>query len=199
MEKAIVLQTANEEFMRLGIRSVSMDDISSKLGISKKTLYQVVDNKKDLVGQSIENHLRLEKQLMNDISQNANDALVEMIQIGRHSVITLRNIKPAILHDLQKYYKETWMKIRAFTQGVIGERIKNNLSRGIKEGLYRKNINPEIISKLYVLKSWSLVDESNFSLNRYKMDELIRQHLLYHLSGILSEDGRRHLKKYQLF
>ena len=36
MEKAIVLQTANEEFMRLGIRSVSMDDISSKLGISKK-------------------------------------------------------------------------------------------------------------------------------------------------------------------
>ena len=199
MEKGIILQAANEQFMRLGIRSVSMDDISSKLGISKKTLYQVIENKEDLVNQSMANHLHMEKELMNNISKNSNDALDEMIQIGQHSVHTLRNITPAVLHDLQKYYKSSWREIKTFTKEVIRERIKLNLIRGKKEGLYRKSINSEIIATLYVLKSWSLVDEENFPLNSYKLDELIRQHLLYHLAGVLSENGRKQLEKYELF
>ena len=199
MEKGIILKTASEEFMRLGIRSVSMDDISSKLGISKKTLYQVVENKKDLVAQAIENHLLLERQLLDEISEHAQDALDEMIQIGHHTVLAIRNMKPTVLHDLRKYYPETWKIIRSFTGEVIGSRIRKNLSKGIEEGLYRDTVRPDIVSKLYVLKSWAVVDEHNFPLREFKLDELIKQHLLYHLFGILSEKGRNHLQNYELF
>jgi len=199
MEKENILQASSDEFMRLGIKSVSMDDISSKLGISKKTLYQLVENKEDLVTQSMENYLKLEKQLMDEVSIKANDAIDEMIQMGHHTVLALRSMKPTVIHDLRKYYQNVWKTIKEFTENVLGERIQLNLEKGIGEGLYRNNIRPDIISRLYVLKSWSLVDESNFSLNDYKIDELIKQHLEYHLAGILSEKGRKQLKNYELF
>jgi AcrR family transcriptional regulator len=199
IDKPTLLHSATDQFMRLGIKSVSMDDLSNNLGISKKTLYQIVDNKKDLVRLCIENHLGMEKQLTDDISKRSIDALDEMIQIGHHTVLAIRNIKPTMLHDLQKYYPDSWRLIRSFTREVIGEKIKNNLANGIQEGLYREDIRTDIISRLYVLKSWSLVDENNFPLRDFELDVLIRQHLLYHLSGILSDSGREQLNKYQLF
>ena len=106
MQKERIIQASTEEFMRLGVKSVSMDDISSKLGISKKTLYKAVENKEDLVTQSIATFLRLERQLIENIAANANDAIHEMIQIGEHRVMTLRNMKPSVVHDLKKYYKK---------------------------------------------------------------------------------------------
>ena len=147
----------------------------------------------------MENYLKLEKQLMDEVSLNAIDALDQMIRMGHHTVLTLRSMKPTVLHDLKKYYQNVWRTIKEFTDKELGQKIKANLQKGIEEGYYRPEIRPDIISRLYVLKSWSLVDESNFSLNEYKIDDLIRQHLMYHLAGILSEKGRRHLNNYELF
>ncbi|MDG2450704.1 MAG: TetR/AcrR family transcriptional regulator [Saprospiraceae bacterium] len=199
MEKERILQACTAEFMRLGVKSVSMDDISSILGISKKTLYQTVENKEDLVSQSIELFLHLERQLINEIASNANDAIHEMIQIGQHRVHTLRNMKPTIVHDLKKYYQSVWKRIKQFGDEEFGSILINNIEKGINEGYYRPEINPTIITKLFREKSWFIVDESNFSISDYKPDELMREHLLYHLHGILSEDGKAHLKNYELF
>ncbi|MEM1220215.1 MAG: helix-turn-helix domain-containing protein, partial [Bacteroidota bacterium] len=44
-----ILSRSKRLFLRYGIRSVTMDDISKEMGISKKTLYQYVDNKADLI------------------------------------------------------------------------------------------------------------------------------------------------------
>lgn len=199
MDKEKILQASSEEFMRLGVKSVSMDDISSKLGISKKTLYQVVKNKEDLVTQSITSFLELERRLIQNISDHSNDAIHEMIQIGHHRVLTLRNMKPSVLHDLKKYYKKVWKIIKEFGDKEFGEVIIKNIEKGINEGLYRPNINPQIIAKLFGVKSWSIVDETHFSISDFKMDELIREHLLYHMHGILSDKGRAHINKYELF
>lgn len=199
MQKERIIQASTEEFMRLGVKSVSMDDISSKLGISKKTLYKAVENKEELVTQSIATFLRLERQLIENIAANANDAIHEMIQIGEHRVMTLRNMKPSVVHDLKKYYKKVWDMIKQFGDEEFGSILIKNIEKGIKEGLYRPEINPTIITKLFRVKSWSIVDETNFSISEYRPDELIREHLLYHLYGILSDKGKEHLKKYELF
>ena len=199
MEKEKIILASSEEFMRLGIKSVSMDDISSKLGISKKTLYQAVESKKDLVTKSIKSFLKLERQLIKNISHTSNDAIHEMIQIGHHRVITLRNMRPSVIHDLKKYYPNIWELVKEFGDKEFGEVIIANINKGKNEGLYRPDINPQIISKLFRVKSWSIVDETNFSIQDFRMDELIREHLLYHLHGILSNKGKEHINKYELF
>ena len=199
MQKEEILQAAIQQFLRLGIKSVSMDDISSLLGISKKTLYQFVENKEDLVTQALWSFRNVERQFIENISKNAHDAIDEMIQIGRHHVSIVRNMSPSMNFDLKKYYPAVWKIVKEFNNEVVGQTILQNLEKGIKEGLYRKNVNPQIVEKLFRIKSWSIVDRTNFPIEEFRQDELVREHLLYHLYGILSEKGKERIKTYELF
>ena len=199
MQKEEILQAAIQQFLRLGIKSVSMDDISSLLGISKKTLYQFVENKEDLVTQALWSFRNVERQFIENISRNAHDAIDEMIQIGRHHVSIVINMSPSMNFDLKKYYPAVWKIVKEFNNEVVGQTILQNLEKGIKEGLYRKNVNPQIVEKLFRIKSWSIVDRTNFPIEEFRQDELVREHLLYHLYGILSEKGKERIKTYELF
>jgi len=191
-----ILDLTIAQIMRLGIKAVSMDDLSRSLGISKKTLYGHFDNKQDLVEQAIQRHIRLEEDLIKNISANAEDAIHEMSQIAEHVVIHFREIRPVLIHDLQRYYPEIWRHVITHQNQFIQENISDNITRGMSEGYYRDDINPEIVSKLYVAKSFSLVNEDLFSSRIYNRGLLIRQHLLYHLHGLLSDSGRKHLEDF---
>ncbi len=194
-----ILDNIVDHFMQVGIKSVSMDDIAHQFGISKKTLYQHFDNKKDLVNQAISKHIQLEQSLINEISRNSTDAVEEMVQIAEYTVIHFGQIKPALIHDLQKYYSEIWEKVMSYQSEYYIDKIKTNLQRGQHEEYYRSNLNPEIIAKLYVAKSLSLVNEQLFSLTDYDRETLITQHILYHLHGILSHTGLQYLDQFKLF
>ncbi len=176
-----------------------MDDLSSNLGISKKTLYRYVENKRDLINQSIGRHIDLEKKVLTEVTRTATDAIDEMAQIAEHTVIHFRQIKPVLIHDMQKYYRDIWETVMKLQSVFIKNKIEDNIKRGVLEDYYRKDANADIISKLYVAKSFSLVDENLFSLSDYPRELLIRQHILYHLHGILSEKGRQHLLNFQPF
>jgi hypothetical protein len=74
--------------------------------------------------------------------------------------------------------------------------IRENLEWGIRDGLYRNNLHPDIIAKLYVGKSTLVVDEELFPLNQYKRDDLFRSLIVYHLCGIVSDKGRELMPTY---
>lgn len=190
-----LLVTARDFFMQYGIKSVSMDDLSSKLGISKKTLYQVVDNKKDLVMKVIENHIELQNHEMEQIQAGDHNAIEEMLQFARYIIQLLKNLKPGVTYDLQKYYPEAWNKIEGLHMTTINNIIISNIKKGIKEGVYRKSVNPEIISKLYVAQALQITDEKLFPQRVFKMEDLIREFIAYHFYGIASLEGFKKLNK----
>jgi len=189
-----LLITARNFFMQYGIKSVSMDDLSSKLGISKKTLYQVVDNKEDLVMKVIENHIDMQNQEMEKILEGKHNAIQEMLMFARYIIDLLKNLRPGVTYDLQKYYPSAWKKIESLHKHTIDKIIATNIKKGVKEGVYRKNLNPDIISKLYVAQALQISDESLFPLKKYKMESLIREFIAYHFYGIASPAGYDKIK-----
>lgn len=184
-----LLVTARDFFMQYGIKSVSMDDLSSKLGISKKTLYQVVENKEDLVMKVIENHIELQNEEMKVIQSKNLDAIQEMLMFARYIINLLKDLKPGVTYDLQKYYPLAWNKIQDMHTYTVDKIILSNIKKGIKEGVYRKNVTPDIISKLYVAMALQITDERLFPSKNYKMDSLIREFIAYHFYGIASLKG----------
>lgn len=190
-----LLITARDFFMQYGIKSVSMDDLSSKLGISKKTLYQVVDNKEDLVMKVIENHVEVQNQEIEDILSKNNDAIEEMLMFARYIIRLIKNLKPGVTYDLQKYYPSAWKRIEHLHLETIDNIILKNIKKGIKEGVYRKNVNPDIISKLYFAQALQITDEKFFPLRTFSMEELIREFIAYHFYGIASLEGFKRLNK----
>lgn len=188
-----ILIQGEKLFLRRGIRSVTMDDIAQTLGMSKKTLYQYVENKADLVSKIVLNHVEEETACISKISAESQNAIREMMEITRYSVQQLRDISPLVIFELQKYYRESWEKMEALHKEYIYKVIFDNIEKGKKEGFYREEINSDIVSKLYVGKTYLLVDENVFPLKDFDREKLLMEFFLYHINGLLTEKGRKAL------
>ncbi|MEM8907001.1 MAG: TetR/AcrR family transcriptional regulator [Bacteroidota bacterium] len=194
--RQIMLNKVAELFMRYGIKSVSMDDISRTLGISKKTLYQYVDNKADLLQQTFQQHIDEDIQTMERIVAESTDAIDELLNIAKYVTQSLRELSPNTLYDLQKYYQEVWQMIEGLHQKHIYSLILVNLERGIRESLYRDDLTPDIIARIYMGCNSIMVDEAIFPLRKYSMEQLYLEYMRYHIYGIASKKGLRLLEKY---
>jgi len=195
-EKEKILASSEKLFMRYGIKSVSMDDIARELGVSKKTIYQSVENKEVLVKEIVVARSEREMKMIDEIFSCCDNALEEILTLARHITKDLRDMSPKVMYDMQKYYRDVFQMIESFHNEFIYKTIKDNLIKGIKEDLYRKDINAEVIARLYVAKNVILVDESEFSLREYHPDELFMQHIKYHIHGVAAPKGIKLLDKY---
>lgn len=188
------LKRVEDQFMRYGIKSVTMDDVARELGISKKTLYLFVDNKDDLVNKVLERHILEEKQMCRQLSGTAANAIEEMFLVMDANSQQLQQMKANIVYDLQKYHRDGWEKIQHFQRDFLYGVVRSNLERGIREGLYRSDFDVDIIAKLHIALSFQLFDEDIFPQLNYAKETLFREYLLHYLYGIVSENGLQLLK-----
>lgn len=200
--KQKILTEAEALFMRLGLKSVSMDDIARKLGMSKKTLYQYVDGKEELINQVMEANGQRDMEVIIASANESTDAIDEFLRNSRYFIREMRRVSPTTLYDLKKYYYPIWeSQIRTHIENFVAC-ISANIMRGQEEGLYRKDASADIISRFYGETVIAITDTSLFPAVTISIDRLVHQHAVYHLHGIMTEHGRiclaKHLEKEQL-
>ena len=189
-----IYSKAEEMFMRYGVKSVTMDDLSRAIGISKKTLYQSVENKEDLINKVITFILMKEAEVMGVIRKKAKDAIEEVVMISRHVNKMLQAINPAAMYDLQKYYTQQFDLMRSLNDQMVYTIIKENMDKGIEEGFYRANFNTEIIAKLYVGQADLIIDTQIFPTTKYNLTNVHREFVMHHLYSITTEKGKERLE-----
>ena len=188
MKEKIIRET-KEMFFRYGIKSITMEDIARELGISKKTLYQHFDNKNDLLMAVIDFHDCDQKSRLFEIRSAATNAIDEMIRIAKYFDLMLKQVSPSLIFDVQKYHREAWDKMNKTHSEYVYKEISANLQRGISEGLYREDFDTDIIAKIYVNTSYLGTRPEVFSPSDYKVQDILRTNVLYHLHGIASAKG----------
>lgn len=197
--KQKILLSAFDTFLQYGIKSVSMDDLARNLGISKKTIYNFIDNKGELVEIALMNYLQKDQTEIKEIVDTSSDAIDSMVKIAKHILIFLRKMKPTLIYDLKKYYPNSWKMVEELHFGFIYEVVKNNILRGQHEGLYLEDIHADIIAKLYTAKSHAISDEQMFPLEAYQRATLFEEKIKYHMRGIVSDLGSKKLKELNIY
>jgi len=187
--KEKIFSKAEELFLKYGVRSVTMDDLASELGASKKTLYQFAKNKEELIYKTLENHFSSEKAFCCGITDANQNAIDELLSIGRHLIEQLQGMNPMLLFELKKYYPKAYRLMEDYRMGFIFQTVANNMKKGIKDGLYRKDVKPDIIAKIYVARTDILFDTTIFPPKEYNWVDVYREVLIYHIRGIASEKG----------
>lgn len=193
-EKEIVL-AAIGVFMRLGIKSVSMDDISRQLGISKKTLYKYVSDKNDLVGKGVQLMKDAEEETICGIQALKMNAIDENMEIMKYVTGLLNNLHPSVMFDLEKYHPEVSRSMIECRHDNIYECVMANLKRGVKEGLYRRNLNADVIAKIYIHSTDVILDQTELHIEGISFSEKFKEYFRYHIRGIASEKGIEYLKE----
>lgn len=195
MSKESIINSSKELFLKYGVKSVSMDDISRFLGISKKTIYNFISNKKDLVSSVVSAFIEEEVEATKKILKDSNNAIDEITSIGEYVLQSLRSMKPTMAYDLQKYHPEAWRLVEDNHYAYIKEVIRNNIKRGIKEGYYREDIDPIVTSKIYVGMARLLINENEFPSKDFDKSYIYENFLMYHMNGIINSKGRKELSK----
>lgn len=194
-----ILQKSQELFFRVGIKSVTMDDISRELGISKKTLYKYVDNKSDLVLKTMQNHIDQEQIFIDNLKNIDLNAIDTIVEIIKHVMKTLSDVPLSALYDMQKYYPKSWDLFEDFKNCSILDIMTKIIIKGKKEGLFRKEINEDLISKFYMISVEGIMNPFNFSGNNsYIFKDIYLEYIVYHLHGIVSDKGHEYLKNIKL-
>ena len=190
-----ILLKVRELYMKYGIKSITMDDIAMELGISKKTLYQYVTDKDDLVGKFTDNEIFLRQEDIRKCFKIDFNAIEEFFEISIFMNKIMRDQNPATEHDLKKYYPHHYQKIVKIRREGVFNYILLNLKKGKMEGLYREEMNEEIIAKLYLSRVESIHLNDLFTIEEFTSLKLFIELLIYHIRGIATEQGITVLEK----
>ncbi|MBL4664079.1 MAG: TetR/AcrR family transcriptional regulator [Flavobacteriaceae bacterium] len=194
--KEKIIQKATELFINLGFKSVTMDDIANEMGISKKTIYAHFNNKTDLVRETALTLFHYITSGIDCICEMHKNPIEELYEIKKFVMLQLKNEKSSPQYQLQKYYPEVHatFKIKHFEK--MCDCTMTNLKRGVEQGLYRDNIDVDLISRIYFVGIHGIKDDSLFPIDKFPKVQLFEDYLEYHLRGIVTKTGLKILKKF---
>ena len=194
-KKEKIVNGALELYMQMGVKSVNMDEVATNLGISKKTLYVYFDNKQDLVNHCFQKHYDLVSEMINTSAAQFENAIDELFAIDESCSIIMKQINPYLLGELKRYYPNTWALIEQLKQKVLFNIMKKNLNKGIKQEIYRKEIDVDVIAILMINRIDTLINEEVFPLTQYDFRKLLTEIRIYHLRGIATIKGINYLEQ----
>jgi AcrR family transcriptional regulator len=195
-EKTIhILEQVRRLYYRYGIKSVTMDDVAKHLSISKKTLYEYFTDKEDLVRNIVMLDYKNRHNFFQEIRNKNLNAIEELFEVYRMINTMFRDYNASMEYDVHKYYPELFTQVRELRRKRMYDTMYNNMNRGKKEGLYRKELNSKIIARLLVFKVENMFDNDIFTMEELASVKVFNEVFVYHLQGILNEKGRNFFEK----
>ncbi len=195
--KERIKQKADELFRKYGIKSVTMDEIAVRLGVSKKTIYQSFTNKDELVDEVIGELLIYNQTCCNRDRASATDAIHEVFLAMEMIQQMFQNMNPVILHDIERNHPVTFQKFLQHKYKFLFQILKENIERGKKEELYRADVNTEVIAKIRLETMMLPFNQEIFPKNKYNLVDLERQLIEHYLFGVSTMKGYKLILKYQ--
>ena len=191
-----ILHKATDLFITLGFKSVTMDDIANKMGISKKTIYLHFENKTKLVEATTMYMFNLISYGIDCICDLEKNPIEEFYDIKKLVMKHLKDEKSSPQYQLQKYYPQIFTKLKNMQFDLMQDCVKTNLERGIKQKLFRESLDIEFISRIYFSSIIAIKDQDVFPYEQFSMNMLMEHYLEYHIRGIRTPKGLDYLNQF---
>ena len=176
-------------FLTYGFKSVTMDDLANKIGISKKTIYQHFENKTKLVEATTMYLFGVISTGIDAICALQKNPIEEIYDIKSFIMEHLKEEKSSPQYQLQKYYPRIFSTLKKKQFEVMQDCVKDNLNRGLAQKLYRESISVEFIARIYFNSMMVIKDKDLFPLKQFSMNMLMEHYIEYHLRGICTPKG----------
>lgn len=194
-KKEYYLEQIGKLFLRYGLRGITMEEISDELGVSKKTIYNYFESKADIVDMLLQRHLNNKNESMWEAISHGKNAIEILIGITNLMKETIQDIPPLVKRDLVKHFPLQLKKSNEELKNKIYEYIKQNVLTGIDQGLYRSNLNVELIARHYVVSSDRYIRQEVMDGIDFSIDAYYEEILSYHIRGIATLKGVKILEK----
>jgi len=189
-----LLNNISTLFKKYGVKSVTMDDIAREFGMSKKTLYQHFENKTDVVYKVALFEFDNEREELEKLCQEHQHVIDQLYAISKFIVKSNLLLSPSLMYSMEKYFHQTWDKLINKRREFVLNLIDKNFQEGMKQGIYRSDINLSVIKLFY---SFLLNIKSVEFFNdraRENFDDTFNTIFTYHIRGIANHEGIEYLE-----
>ena len=193
--KEKILKKAIDLFLSFGFKSVTMDDIANELAISKKTIYAHFSTKLKLVKATTFYVFEQINSGISDICTINQNPIEEVYLIKSLVTEQLKGEKNSPQYQLQKYYPKIFETLKQKQFESVNKCITANLKKGIEQGVYRKGIDINLITRLYFNGIMGIKNVELFPINEFNVTYLMDSYLEYHIRAIATEKGLEILQK----
>lgn len=184
-----ITEEAAHMFRTYGIRAVTMDMLADKLGISKRTIYEVFKNKDELLHGVLKLMIAKQKELMKQILEESENVIEASFKILDTMIGHFKDMSPAFQLDIRRYHQEFMNKFRSGEEIPFYQDNIEIIKRGIKEGLFREDIDIELTNKCMAEVSKISYDKNSFSADEIPDKEILRNFYINYLRGISTPKG----------
>ncbi|GAB3987684.1 TetR/AcrR family transcriptional regulator [Spirosoma daeguense] len=187
--KQRILAEAERLFWKYGVRSVTMEDIAKQLGISKKTIYQHFNDKEQILYQVIQDKTDRNLSEMDCMAMEGANPVEEMLCVLQMMQRQADQVSPNLVVDVKRYYPQAFALFKQYKEDQMMGSILENIQKGIKQDIYRSDINPAILARLRVEQIELAFNNEIFPTDQYTMQQ-IQYELIHHfVRGMLTEKG----------
>ncbi|WP_215224715.1 TetR/AcrR family transcriptional regulator [Echinicola shivajiensis] len=185
-----IIDVANEQFIHLGVRYVTMDDIARAAGVSKKTIYQEFDDKGRLVYESFKRSMDRDKAFFEDLHKEASCPIEHFVLVSKYIRTRFSKINPLVFGEVQRYYPESWRLFQDFKNNCAVRTITEVINNGKERGYFRSEINADILAMIRMDQISGIFDPSRFSPSEYNILDVQMAVMDHFIHGILTDKGR---------
>jgi len=190
--KEKIIKKATDMFLKLGFKSVTMDDIACEMGISKKTIYKYFSNKEKLIEEGTEViHQKIHALMDEVVSKNFN-AIEENFEMRKMFKEMFQTFDHSPAYQLKKHYPEIYEKMMATEIEDCNQMFSQNIIKGINQGLYRQETDVASATKFYYTLIFSINENTQLESDAYKLEG---KALEYHTRAIATPKGILELEK----
>jgi AcrR family transcriptional regulator len=182
-------------FFEFGIRNLNMDDISRNLGISKKTLYQHFKSKEDLIMKLFEyDEIKWENEFLK-VKIDELNAIDILFYASSMVAKEMNQLNPKLKFELRKYYEPIFNQFLLRKRNHIYEQISKNIQQGIREGLYRGDVNIELTAGLYVKNLVDMHNQDYCFIENITFEQIFEVMFETHIRAISTAEGIAYFEK----
>jgi TetR/AcrR family transcriptional regulator, cholesterol catabolism regulator len=192
-----IIEEAAVMFRTYGIRAVTMDMLATQMGISKRTIYEVFSDKDELLSGVLKWMTVRQKEVIDKALNESGNVIEAIYNILDKMMEHFKNMSPAFQMDMKRHHQDIIKNLEDIEQLPY---VKNNeviIERGIKEGIFRKDIDVKIINRCMLEVARMSNDKEIFPPDHFSDSEVIRNVYINYLRGICTQKGLNLIDNYE--
>lgn len=187
-----ILEVTMNMFYKQGIKQVRMDDIAKTLSISKRTLYEIFEDKETLLLRCIQRRQEKQDNYMRQFDLSQCNVLEIVLHHYQYTIELLPHVSPAFFEDLKKY--PSVMSLLRRKRKEDFNHVVPYFNTGIEQGIFQPAVNMELFIRLLNLTTDNCMESEVYK--EYPIDEIYRAILFTFLRGIATEKGLQIIEEF---
>ncbi|MGK0386603.1 MAG: AcrR family transcriptional regulator [Patiriisocius sp.] len=193
--KEYIIEITTQLYLKNGVKYVTIADISKELSTSKRTIYNHFIDKTDLMQACIEQYLAGIRSNNDEIINTCSSAIEALGMIHQEILKRADYSDTNFYKDILKYFPSVLRDSYEKNSKFAFRELLYLAKWGVKEGLFRKDLDPEV-TMATVQTLLKLCNNSKiFPLEQFSKARLTEGILVTYLRGLCTEIGLLEVEK----